>query len=87
MYTYETLLHFLHILAAIVWVGSVLTLNVLAVRVRRCRVGLIGLVLSVALGATLIRGTNAPALGRLGHGLQSRPCDQYLVRQTCGERV
>lgn len=33
MYTYETLLHFLHILAAIVRVGSVLTLNVLAVRV------------------------------------------------------
>jgi uncharacterized membrane protein len=107
MYTYENLLHFLHILSAIVWVGGVLTLNVLAVRVgagpeRTTQAsllrmsdlygrvviapagllslisglllvgqmdlsfgtlwvawGIIGLVLSVGLGATLIRATNA----------------------------
>lgn len=103
---FENLLHFLHVLAVIVWVGGVLSLNVLAVRVgigpdRAVQAsllrmsdfygraviapagaltlitglllvgqldlalstlwvawGMIGLVLSVALGATLIRATN-----------------------------
>jgi uncharacterized membrane protein len=33
--TFESLLHFLHILSVVVWVGGVLALNVLAVRVGR----------------------------------------------------
>jgi uncharacterized membrane protein len=33
--TYESLLHFLHILSVIVWIGGVISLNVLAVRVGR----------------------------------------------------
>jgi uncharacterized membrane protein len=34
-FTFEESLHFLHVLSVIVWVGGVLTLNVLAVRVGR----------------------------------------------------
>jgi uncharacterized membrane protein len=34
-FTWEALLHFLHVLSVIVWFGGVLTLNVLAVRVGR----------------------------------------------------
>jgi putative copper export protein len=118
MITYENVLHFLHILSAIVWVGGVLTLNVLAVRVGRgpdraaqasllrlsdlygraviapagvlslitglllvgdmdlplstlwVEWGLIGLLLSVALGATLIRATNGE-LRRLTENLST----------------
>ena len=106
MYTFENLLVFVHVLAAIVWVGGVLALSVLAVRVGRgpdrttqasllrlsdryvraliapagvltlisgiplvdemdlsigtfwIAWGLIGLVLSIALSATVIRSTN-----------------------------
>jgi uncharacterized membrane protein len=93
MYTYENLLHFMHVFAAIVWVGGVLTLNVLAVRVGRGLVreidlplstlwvawGLIGLAFSVALGATLIRATNAD-LRRLTEG-PSTDESRRLARQ------
>ena len=116
MYTVENLLHFLHQLAAIVWLGGVLAANVLQVRIGRGRDqavqasllrqsdfygraviapaavvvlltglllvaqmddaswsdfwvawGLAGIAVSLALGGTLIRATNAE-LRRLADG-------------------
>lgn len=116
MYTVENLLHFLHQLAAIVWLGGVLAANVLQVRIGRGRDqavqasllrqsdfygraviapatvvvlltglllvaqmddaswsdfwvawGLAGIAVSLALGGTLIRATNAE-LRRLAEG-------------------
>jgi len=114
-FTFESLLHFLHIFSVIVWVGGVIALNVLAVRVGRgpdrgvqaallglsdtygraviapagvltlitglllvgeedlafstfwAAWGLVGLFVSVILGATLIRATQAD-LRRLTEG-------------------
>lgn len=109
MYTYETLLHFLHILAAIVWVRGVLTLNVLAVRVgggpdRTTQASVLRLsdlyggavitpagVLSLITGLLLVGqrdlslGTLWVAWGLLGPGVLSVALGATLIRATNAE--